>query len=54
MHDFGDSDEAKTELQQELDALDAKIRRQLDDAVAFAKAGAELPKAHLLKDVYAE
>jgi len=54
MHDFGDTKEAKAALQAELDALDKTIREQLDAAVAFAEAGAELPKTELLKDVYVE
>ncbi len=46
-HDFGVGDEA-------FEAIDAEVRRQLDEAVAFAEAGSELPRERLLDDVYAD
>lgn len=46
-HDFG-ADEA------EFDELDAKVQQVLDEAVAFAEAGAELPTGALYDDLYVE
>jgi pyruvate dehydrogenase E1 component alpha subunit len=36
----------------EFDGVDAEVRRVLDEAVAFAEAGAELPPDRLYEDVY--
>lgn len=44
-HDFEVGDD-------EFDAIDRRIRAELDEAVAFAEAGTELPREALLDDVY--
>ncbi len=46
-HDFEASDA-------EFDAVDAKVSEVLDDAIAFAEAGKELPRESLYEDLYAE
>jgi len=46
-HDFGLADG-------EFDAVDAEVQKVLDEAVAFAEAGAELPADRLYDDVYAD
>jgi pyruvate dehydrogenase E1 component alpha subunit len=46
-HDFEVPDE-------EFKAVDEKVRKLLDEAVAFAEAGAELPVEKLYEDVYVE
>jgi len=46
-HDFGVTDE-------EFDAVDAEVQKVLDEAVAFAEAGAELPADRLYEDVYTD
>jgi pyruvate dehydrogenase E1 component alpha subunit len=38
----------------EFDAVDAKVQQVLDDAVRFAEAGSELPKAAVYDDLYVE
>ena len=38
----------------EFEELDGKVRRVLDEAVAFAEAGAELPVERLYEDVYVD
>ena len=38
----------------ELKAVDARVKEELDAAVAFAEAGSELPKDELLTDVYVD
>ena len=39
---------------EEFGAVDADVQRVLDEAVAFAEAGAELPPERLYEDVYAD
>ena len=46
-HDFEVGDE-------EFDEIDRRVRQELDDAVAFAEAGAELPVSALYDDLYAD
>ena len=46
-HDFEVTDE-------EFEEVDEKVRKLLDEAVAFAEAGAELPAEKLYEDLYAE
>jgi len=38
----------------EFEEVDGRVRKLLDEAVAFAEAGAELPVEKLYEDVYAE
>jgi len=38
----------------EFDAIHQRVRRELDEAVAFAEAGAELRTEKLYEDVYVE
>ncbi len=54
LEDFGETDEQRAAIEKELRALDAKAKQALDEAVAFAEAGAELPKDELLSDVYTD
>jgi len=54
LEDFGETDEQRAAIEKELKAVDADVKRTLDEAVAFAEAGAELPKDELLTDVYAD
>ncbi len=46
-HDFEAADE-------EFKEIDARVKQVLDDAVAFAEAGSELPVERLYEDVYVE
>jgi len=46
-HDFEVSDE-------EFAKIDKRVRRELDDAVAFAEAGRELPPESLHEDLYVD
>ena len=54
LEDFGETDEQRAAIEKELKAIDADVKQTLDEAVAFAEAGAELPKDELLTDVYAD
>jgi pyruvate dehydrogenase E1 component alpha subunit len=54
LHDFGETDEQQAEIEAELKAIDQRVREECDAAVAFAEAGAELPKDELLTDVYVD
>jgi pyruvate dehydrogenase E1 component alpha subunit len=40
--------------EEEFEAIDRKVREVLDEAVAFAQSGAELPKDTLYDDLYAD
>jgi len=40
--------------EEEFAAIDARVARELDEAVRFAEAGRELPPEKRLEDVYAE
>jgi pyruvate dehydrogenase E1 component alpha subunit len=46
-HDFGVDD-------REFEEVDSRVRRELDEAVAFAEQGSELPLDKLYEDVYVE
>ena len=39
---------------EELDQIDARVQKELDQAVAFAESGSELPPEGLYEDVYVE
>jgi TPP-dependent pyruvate/acetoin dehydrogenase alpha subunit len=54
LHDFGETDEARAAVEEELKGIDDRVRREVEDAVAFAEAGEELPKDELLTDVYVD
>jgi pyruvate dehydrogenase E1 component alpha subunit len=54
LEDFGETDEQRAVIEKELKAIDADVKQALDEAVAFAEAGAELPKDELLTDVYVD
>jgi len=46
-HDFEVADD-------EFSKIDVRVQQELDDAVAFAEAGSELPKESLYDDLYVE
>ena len=54
LEDFGETDEQRAAIEKELKAIDARVKVELDAAVAFAEAGSELPKDELLTDVYVD
>ena len=47
VHDFDATDD-------EFAAIDARVKEEVDRAVAFAEAGSELPPSRLYEDVYVE
>ena len=54
LEDFGETDEQRAAIEKELKTIDARVKKELDAAVAFAEAGSELPNDELLNDVYVD